>query len=377
MTSPNDSRWNDYVIIDNENFTNFWKDFLKNNRKIFYLLGCGFDSRMCTILKKLLENNSNSDFSYRAIDYDEGNASPSHNHSDLKDNNINLLKEITDDSELDIVPLRIRDNANNIQIRKIPELVPSIDDIVKFTDIVVDISALPLYIYFPLVAKILDMLDNEKKRNPRSKLPNLHVVVTENAKIDALIEQKELDERAMFVYPFQSNLESEDPRKTPRIWIPILGENQDLQLQKISTLVRPDEINPIFPAVASNPRRGDDIYLQHINTFKRLAIDYQNITYGSEKNPFEVYRGIFSTIKRYRESFDSLGPCKISLSSLSSKLLSMATFFTAYEAKQNELQVAISQVFSRGFSINDEIPDSIQSDNELFSLWVFGECYEL
>ena len=376
MTLSNNSRWNDYVIIDNENFTNFWKDFLKNDRKIFYLLGCGFDSRMCTILKKLLENNLNSDFSYCAIDYDEGNASPSHNHNDLKINNINLLKEITSDLKLNIVPLCIRDNANNIQIRKIPELVPSIDDIVKFTDIVVDISALPLYIYFPLVAKILDMLDNAKKCDPGSKLPNLHVVVAENAKIDASIEQKELDERAMFVYPFQSNLESEDPKKIPRIWIPILGEKQDSQLQKIYTLVQPDEINPVFPAVASNPRRGDDIYLQHIDIFKRLAIDHQNITYGSEKNPFEVYRGILSTIERYRKSFESLGICKISLSSLSSKLLSMATFLAAYEAKQDELQVAAAQVFSRGFSVNNETSDSLQSNNELFSLWLFGECYE-
>ena len=365
------------MIIDNENFTNFWKDFLKNNRKIFYLLGCGFDSRMCTILKKLLENNSNSDFSYCAINYDEGNTSPSHNHNDLKNNNINLLKEITNDLKLNIAPLCIRDNANNIQIRKIRELIPSIDDIAKFTDIVVDISALPLYIYFPLVAKILDMLDNAKERNPGSKLPNLHVVVAENAKIDALIEQKELDERAIFVYPFQSNLESEDPKKIPRIWIPILGEKQDSQLQKIHTLVQPDEINPIFPAVTSDPRRGDDIYLQHIDIFKRLAIDHQNITYGSEKNPFEVYRGILSTIERYRKSFESLGICKISLSSLSSKLLSVATFLAAYEAKQDELQVAVAQVFSRGFSINNEISDSLQSNNELFSLWLFGECYEL
>lgn len=203
------------------------------------------------------------------------------------------------------------------------------------------------------------------------------MVVSENAELDQHIIQKELDDEATLVYPFQANVEIEDAEKIPKIWIPLIGENQELQIPKIATMLKPDEITPIFPSVSQNPRRGDVLYLKYKEVFDKLTIDHRNIIYGAEQNPFEVYRKILSTIVRYRKSLSKLGRCKIVMSSLSSKLLSMSAFLVAYEAKQKNLEIAIAQVFSKGFSIDSKKSNSLKNNSELFSLWIFGDSYDL
>jgi len=332
---------------------------------------------MCDALEKFSTLIGTSKIHCFVIDFDDGASSPSLEFIDEKKENLKKLEKLKSEKiTIEIQKIKMRDDTNTIKTRQIKKLFPSLSSFDNFSDIVIDISSIPLYLYFPLIAKILDMLDKAKKENISKSLPNLHVIVSENAELDQCISQKELDDDATLVYPFQANVEIEDAEKIPKIWLPIIGENQELQIPKIATMLKPDETTPIFPSVSLNPRRSDSLFLKYKEIFEKLSIDNKNIIYGVEQNPFEVYREIFSTIEMYRKSLSKLGICKIALSSLSSKLLSMSAFLVAYEAKQKNLEIAVAQVFSKGFSIDSKKSNSFKNKSELFSLWLFGDSYE-
>jgi hypothetical protein len=164
----------------------------------------------------------------------------------------------------------------------------------------------------------------------------------------------------------------------PKIWIPILGERQETQLERIYNLIDvPDEICPVLPFPALDPRRGDNLVLEYRNLlFDRLRIEPRNFIYASEWNPFEVYRQIRRTILHYREVLGPLGGCRTVLSALSTKLLSVGALLVAYELKQAKVDVGIAHVGSQGYIMDDDPgAQGPQAPSELFGLWLAGECY--
>ena len=85
-----------------------------------------------------------------------------------------------------------------------------------------DVSSLPRGIFFPLIAKLLHLIDNVT--DPRLR-PNL-AIVAENAAMDSLIAEAEIDEDADYLHPFRGTAEREATASHPKVWFPILGEGQ-------------------------------------------------------------------------------------------------------------------------------------------------------
>ena len=85
-----------------------------------------------------------------------------------------------------------------------------------------------------------------------------------------------------------------------------------------------------------------------------------------------MYRQIYSTITRYNDALASLGHCKVVVSALSSKLLSVGALLAAYQAKRNEHMVGIAHVGAQGYAVSLPLD---ASNAELFTLWLAGECY--
>ena len=139
------------------------------------------------------------------------------------------------------------------------------------------------------------------------------------------------------------------------------------------TTLKPDEICPVLPSPSVNPRRADDLIAEYrAILFDRLRVEPQNIIYASEWNPFEVYRQIYRTMERYNSALQALDKCKIVVSALLSKLLSVGALLAACEGKRNGLMVGISHVETHGYRIQKQLA---ASDAELFTLWIAGECY--
>ena len=106
--------------------------------------------------------------------------------------------------------------------------------------------------------------------------------------------------------------------------------------------------------------------------FDQLRIDPRNIIYSSEYNPFEVYRQIRKATLQYHEVLGLIGGCKVALSALCSKLMSLGVLLVGYELKSyDSLQVGIAHIECQGYAM----PPSTVHSAEPVGVWLAGECY--
>lgn len=326
---------------------------------------------MCVGPETLLRAGGGGRRDVVALEYHEGSASPSRVHAPLVIENWSRLESVVAGrGQLMTRAVQMYSaDGRRIGARSAAALFHSGDDLRDYSDVVVDISAMPRVVYVPLIAKLLYLIDRE----PGSARPNLFVLVAENPGLDARIVDEGVEDVASYIHPFSGSLEREATAGQPKIWIPLLGERQGPQLERIHDLVVPDEICPVLPSPSRNPRRGDDLILEHrYILFDRLRIEPQNFIYAAEWNPFEVYRQIRRTIFQYRDALTPLGGCKFALSALSTKLMSVGAFLVAYELKEGDIDIALAHVESQGYVMGTATP----LQNELFGVWLAGECYD-
>ncbi len=189
------------------------------------------------------------------------------------------------------------------------DLFDSKEAFAAYTDVVVDISSMPRSVYFPLIARMLYLVDHQLER-PEAVV-NLHVLVAEDPGLDASIREEGIDEKADFMASFSGGFD-EEAIQTPKVWLPMLGENRLTQFDRIHDRVKPDEICPVLPFPSRDPRRADDIVIDYRERlFDQHRLDGRDFIYAAERNPFEVYRQLRRTLKRYDKVFGLLGglPC--------------------------------------------------------------------
>lgn len=374
IPSHNKSNWDHYLFFRGSEFECFWKDYLtEKDRHLLIILGLGFDPRMCSGLKAILNAGGAGNRQCLLIEYDEGPYSSSKKYKELVSRNKQNLKKLLvkqDSIWSENIPM-LSSDGRWIGDRRASNIIKG-NVITGFTDIVVDISALPRSIYFPLLAKLLYELET---LNKDCQSINLHVIVAENVGLDNLIQEDGIFETAAYLHGFSSALEREATAGIPIVWIPVLGEGKEIQLIRIYNHIKPDEICPVLPSPSLNPRRGDNLILEYRKLlFDSLRVEPQNIIYSCEHNPFETYRLILKAIHRYHNALQPLRGCKVVITAVSSKLLSIGALLAAYEAKKFNYMVGIAHIECNGYLIKDE-GKLREGNEELFSLWLAGECY--
>lgn len=374
MSRQEKMRWSYYGLKKNDGFKEFWSERFSQKRNVLYILGIGFDPRMCLCIEELSKIRQSSIIECMVIEYGKKQSSHSSSNIDKQNNEKKLNTILGKDIKKIAHDISSTKKSNSVESRNITKIFSKISDFEKYDDIIVDISAFPVNLFFPLIGRILNILDSE---NDKSKIPDFHVIAAENIEIDKRIKETEIDDRADYLFGFASDLGKEAGKK-PHVWIPILGENSDIQLDKIRALVNPTEICPLIPSPSKNPRRGDDILQKYVDLFSTFEIEIRNYIYGDEQNPFETYRQIMETSYHYPEILKSLGGCKIVLSALTSKLLSMSALLVAYECGMNkDLSVGVAHVAGKRYEIEPEAKkNSILDKSEIFSLWLKGSCYD-
>jgi len=374
-------RWENYLMKHGEEFFTFWEELLsERTRNLLFVMGLGFDPRMCQGLETVLNAGGRGKRVCLLIEYDEGDNSPSKDYANLVQANFQALNNLLDGrGSIKSHPLKMWSNNGQLGLgNQAYKVFKDLEELGDFTDIVIDISAIPKGIYLSIIAKLLALIDSSGRGNnfQLKNIPNLHVVVSENISLDRRIQQQGLDEKATYLYGFSGEIGREGTPNVTKIWFPVLGEGKVTQLRRIHDyLDRPSEICPIIPSPSINPRRGDTLLLQEYRSlfFDELKVEPRNIIYASEQNPFEAYRQLHRTISQYSKALKLLGGCNAFISPLSSKLLSIGSLLAAYEIKQN-FPVGIVYVESRGYQMLDV--EEKDNDSELFSLWLAGECYE-
>lgn len=351
----------------------FWAHRFKRPRDVLFIVGRGFDPRMCFGTKAVLSAGGEGRRDVMAIEFDEGIESPSQEHIGLVDANWNeLVATIGSRGDVGTKSLKMwSEDGRRVSTRSAWGLFNSSEEFETYSDLVVDISALPRGVYIPLLAKLMHLLDAQD--SPRT---NLHVLVAENPRMDAAIQDEGVDDNATYLYP-AGGIERFATVNQPKIWVPVLGEAQSTQLRRIYDLVLPDEIAPVLPSPSVNPRRADNLLLEYRTLlFDVLRIEPSNFIFAAERNPFEAYRQIGKAILHYRNALDPLGGCKAVVSALSSKLLSVGSLLAAYELKHHDVMVGLAHVECQGYSLTGEPSESVTEASVLFELWICGECYE-
>ena len=374
-TTP--GRWLNYVLRGGTSFEPFWRSFLNAApRDLLVVVGRGFDPRMTNAVSTILSLGGDGLRHCMLVEYDEGENSPSRKHDNSIGANVRAIEELFKNSgELTTRQIRMwsEDGRRRVGSRGAAGVFTSAEAIESYTDILVDISALPRSLYMPMLARLLYLVD----QMPDMKRPNLHVVVGDNPELDQLIVAEGLSDDASYLHGFESGIEQEATADAPKIWMPILGEGKLGHFERINDLIVPDEIAPILPFPCANPRRTDDLILEYRSyLFDVLRIEPTNFIYVPEQNPFGVYREIVSAIRHYTDALSALGGCKIVISALSSKLLSLGALLAAYDLKQADYPVGIAHVHAGGYTMSGE---DLKQDSagELFEVWIAGEPYAL
>jgi hypothetical protein len=367
-------RWDPYQLFDGADFNTYWANrLLDGSRKLLFIVGRGFDSRATLVPRRILGLGKVAVLHGWMLCYRNGQ--PDTPITRLKiDANAAAFASIFS-TGLTEIEIKMRGSGNShVTSRNTGVAVNRQQELAQYTDVIVDISAMPRTVGLTAIARLIALLDELAETGGPSV--NLHVVVAESVVSDKHHTSASLSDTVTSLVGFSGQLTAESTINLPRVWFPVLGEGQSARLERIRSELDPDEICPVIPFPSRNPRGGDRLIEEYrLLLFDDFRVEPTNVLYASEYNPFEAYRQIYGAINRYRDSLSDLGGCKVFVSPLSSKLLSVGALLAGYDHRAtsgspDKVNVGIPYVESVTYGEPGEILDM---DIEVYSLWIRGE----
>ena len=375
--------WENYFLKSGSAFAPFWESYLaENKRNILFIMGMGFDPRTNVGIKTIYAIKSEGLKSTVVLRYyNQQEDVGTENHPLVQKH----LTELTTFLAVQLLPVFVEKNI--IQRSDDNKSIASINatqsfneaDFTDYSDVIVDISAMPRGIFLPLLNKLMKVISDWNSTCDPANKKNLHVIVTENADLDAKIQDRGEAEDGIFIH----SLGVTDTAKTKphkEVWIALIGEGQTKQYDIIRKDIDPAEICPVLPFPSKDLKRTDRLIIEYQDLlFNDGSFDPKNIIYAHEENPFQVYRLMRRAIIRYDESLSILSGCKIIVSVFSSKLLTIGAFLAVYEARANGKNAGIKHVESLGHELDESaenVIEDILKGNNLVELWLAGNPYE-
>jgi hypothetical protein len=355
------SHWSNPLLLDDESFAEAWSR--PRDAPVLFVCGSGFDPRAVAVLTRLREVTD------RRI---EGWM-------------IELPEQATD---LGVRPLA---EANRIEIERLVtdsngelrrQNLPDFNDsrslgrlisrhfqesaiLDSYDEVIVEISALPRSVFFPLIRGILERA-HRPAGHAQHWAGDLHVAVCENPEVDGHV----LEEGTTAMAPIGgfAGTPGEQPKTT--IWVPVLGERASARVRALYEELEPDETCPVLPWPARDPRRADRLLLDYRQLlFEEIRLEPRNVIHAAERNPFDLYRTLGALHERYLASLRPLGSVGMVLSSHSSKLLSVGVLLTAYEHN-----LVVQHVSPGRYGLHDGA-EALRDHDEIYDLWLSGEPY--
>lgn len=226
----------------------FFKEYFKEKtRTCLHIGGAGFDPRSTEIVNCLSEI-LNDRLGAHLIKEERPN--PDNKLIERANKNLGNIKSYCKNlnvAKIDIFSLD--DNAVTGGRNAIGSI--SNIDFSRYTDVVIDMSALSMGISYPVVSYIYQLAKN--------KMPflNVHIALLSNPELDSLITSVPND-RFSEVHGFALRGLIGDDEKV-RLWLPLLSENKQQVLKKIHAGINPHDTCPILPFPSEDPRKGDRI----------------------------------------------------------------------------------------------------------------------
>jgi hypothetical protein len=197
------------------------------------------------------------------------------------------------------------------------------------------------------------------------------VVVCENPGLDRIILEEGIASPGP-IRGFSQGLDLDDTSGATRVWVLVLGEHQERYIRSIFDFLAPNEVCPVLPFPATNPRRGDDLLLELRRLiFDTIEVEPRNFIYADERNPFDLYRGLCRLSDRYSKAMEPVGDVTVVTSVHGSKVMSVGALLAAYEKN-----LSVVSVGPTSYRIQPGIDlDKVTAASDLICLWLDGEPY--
>lgn len=384
--------WNHYVYRRKHEVFDLWDAmFIGRRSKLLYIAGRGFDVRVRSVLDQFLNAVQGGGYEIEQATlllvgfqgYELSDELQS-----LTQENTKALHELFEKigSVVDITLGGPSDGSE--EIRATSALRSGTEQVLAhlegYTDIILDVSSLPRVVYLSLMTGILSRLvvDKSDRASLAASGVNFQVLVAEDAGLDSRIRSEDPSDELVLIPGFGGALHAESVQDWPLVWFPMLGENRTGQFDKIAALANiPEdaEICPILPHPSRNPRRADDLLMQFRHQlFDARETPTTNILLAHESNPFEAYRQLLRAMQRYQQSLSILGGCRLWVTPLSSKLMTLAAGLACFEMRPAMLDtspygVAIPYAEPRRYVA--DASDVRSSTPELSTLLLTGSAY--
>lgn len=382
-----------FMAQGKDDFVKFWGKYLTSERSVLYILALGFDPRTPYCVGMLNDAAPKSDIRYRVIRYDEGGKGEGVDAyaRSLQVRNEEAIARAIPESRREDVRVRMGQGGDQATAVDALRNCARDEDFERYTDIVVDISAMPPDVYFPALKKILSCARSavpgvgaasSADPGPRSggaaPTQSVYVVASENAELDSVITPAGLGEQSSYMHALSGGLQLESQRHRPKVWIPVLGGGRESQLKKIYQDVQPDAAAPVLPHPSADPYRAQKILLAYREIlFDSLGMDSAGFVYAHEANPFETCRRISDTATRYSKSFGILGGCHVVLSPLSNKMQGLGCLMAAMDLGAGGQSTGIAYVENNLYRLGAggaEIDEMSRRSVPVVAA-LSGECY--
>lgn len=337
--------WQHYIFRRGAEVQALWDDLFENRRiRLLYVAGRGFDVRARVVLNSFVSNLTQSGATIDRADlvladltgYRIGEtlrALTTENAAALEQ----TFSAIGKVHAVSVGPVTVGED----DVGPSSSLRLGVDKILRHvcdqTDIILDVSSLPRVVYLALLTGILQKLVPNKHAPTglAANGVNLQVLVAEDAALDGSIRSEDPHNDLVLVPGFSSALHAESVQDWPAVWFPVLGENRVSQLQKVMESIPSDaEICPVLPQPSSDLRRADRLLTEYkVPLFDARRTPISNVLYAHESHPFEAYRQMLGAMNRYRESMGVLGGCRLVVTPLGSKLITIGAGLACYEIR--------------------------------------------
>lgn len=353
--------WEHPCVLDGDGFDAVWTR--DRSDPILLVMGIGFDARACVVLERVLALTSRSvDLLLLELPIDSTDASV----RPLVDANLERIEEIIGGAGGQVHRQHLPDFADEGSLgRLVSRAFQASRHLDAYDEIIIDVSAMPRSIYFPLIRGILSRAHQNREAEGHWA-GDLHVAVCEHPVIDQLV----LEEGTKPMAPIGGFGGTARQRPDTVIWVPVIGEGAGARMERLYAELSPDETCPVLPWPSRDPRRSDRLVLEHRDLlFQTIRLEPRNVIHASERNPFDLYRTIDELHARYQQALSPLGSVGVVLSSHSSKLLSLGVLLAAYD-----FGLEVQHVSPGTYGIQGE-PSELLGEAEVFDLWLTGTPY--
>ncbi len=332
--------------------------FGRSDRRVLFLAGAGFDPRSTTFAKYVAIAMPN----LRAIFIKENRLTSDLKLQDLAKANTNYLENAFPEHK--VISLDIFDRGDGAVTggrNAVMKLNQEVYD--GITDMIIDISALSIGTSFPIIRYFVERV--EQSLGPR----NVHIFVAHDPGLDANIRSSASDAPG-YIHGFKGGSTLDTSSSAARLWLPQLAAGQKWELELLLNFVRPQDVCPVLPFPAANPRLGDILAEEYLEELENTwEVDSRNIVYADEADPLDLYRTILNLDDLRKPVFAETGGSLIVLSPLRSKVMALGSLMAALE---RDLPVAHLERLGYEFHEADSNSAPIA---ELIHIWLEGNAY--